>query len=202
MKRKWVLRYCLGLLVALLIFWGFYGFIEDDNWLAVSALATLILAIAAFWAIRQNYNFRRQEKRERLLNEIIEWVTDINKSFVPVGTAAITDITNRQMDSVITSTHMVELVTRCKELMWRGQYINKIASKFGEELHVSVTKLIKELGIHINLLSECYGAASHDKPDQFDVASSKAHEHWNIQLSESTNKVMQEVVAIKTRGIG
>ena len=80
MKRKWlvgILRYGSGLLIAPLIFWGFYGFIKDDNWLAVSALATLILAIAAFWAIRQNYNFRRQEKKERLLNEIIDWAISI-----------------------------------------------------------------------------------------------------------------------------
>jgi len=82
MGIKWlvgILRYGLGLLIALLIFWGFYGFIKDDNWLAVSALATLILAIAAFWAIRQNYNFRRQEKKERLLTEIIEWATDVRR---------------------------------------------------------------------------------------------------------------------------
>ena len=88
MKRKWlvgILRYGLGLLIALLIFWGFYGFIKDDNWLAVSALATLILAIAAFWAIRQNYNFRRQEKKERLLNEIIEWAEDISKCGIDAG---------------------------------------------------------------------------------------------------------------------
>jgi len=44
------------------------------------ALATFILAIAAFWAIRQNYSFRRKEKKERLLNEIIEWAEDIRRS--------------------------------------------------------------------------------------------------------------------------
>ena len=78
MKRKWrfsIPRYGLGLLIALLIFWGFYGFIKDDNWLAVSALATLVLALAAFWAIRQNYLLHKRERRERQLNKIIEWAT-------------------------------------------------------------------------------------------------------------------------------
>ena len=82
MKIKWlvgILRYGLGLLIALLIFWGFYGFIKDDNWLAVSALATLILAVAAFISVRQVNVNQKRERRERLLNEIIDWATDVRK---------------------------------------------------------------------------------------------------------------------------
>ena len=82
MKRKWlfrILRCSLRLLIALLIGWGFYGFIKDDNWLAVSALATLILALGAFLAIWQNRSLQIRERRERLLNEIIEWAENVAK---------------------------------------------------------------------------------------------------------------------------
>jgi hypothetical protein len=44
---------------------------------AVVATATVTLAVAAFWAIWQNYSFQRQEKKERLIDEIIKWAEDI-----------------------------------------------------------------------------------------------------------------------------
>jgi hypothetical protein len=50
-----------------------------DNWLAISAGATFLLALAAFWAIWQNYSLRKKEHKERLLNEIIGWVEEIDK---------------------------------------------------------------------------------------------------------------------------
>ena len=46
----------------------------------VLALVTAILAGASFWTIRQTYNIRKTEKRERLLNEIIEWATEIQRT--------------------------------------------------------------------------------------------------------------------------
>lgn len=55
-----------------------------SDWLNPVAIATLILAIitsvlalAAFLAIRQTRNIQENEKREKLLNEIIEWAEDV-----------------------------------------------------------------------------------------------------------------------------
>ena len=52
------------------------------NWIkewaiVISGGATFLLALGAFWAIRQTRSIQKAEKRERLLNEIIEWATDI-----------------------------------------------------------------------------------------------------------------------------
>jgi len=49
-----------------------------ENWIAISAIATFILAVAAFWAIWQNRGIQKRNRRERLLNEIIEWATEIH----------------------------------------------------------------------------------------------------------------------------
>ena len=53
-----------------------------DNWISIiSAIliggGTLFLGIMAWRAIRQTRNIQKAEKRERLLNEIIEWATQI-----------------------------------------------------------------------------------------------------------------------------
>ena len=44
------------------------------------ACATFLLAGAASWTIWQNYKFREKERKEQLLNKIIEWAVDIIKS--------------------------------------------------------------------------------------------------------------------------
>ena len=48
------------------------------------ALVTAILAGASFWTIRQNYKFREKDRKERLLNEIIEWAIDIHHCTNPI----------------------------------------------------------------------------------------------------------------------
>lgn len=44
----------------------------------LSASATFLLAIAAFWAIFQNRNIQKRNRRESILNEIIDWATEIH----------------------------------------------------------------------------------------------------------------------------
>jgi len=50
---------------------------SPDGWLIFQTIATLLLAIAAFWSIWQNYQLQKRERKERLLNEIIEWAESI-----------------------------------------------------------------------------------------------------------------------------
>lgn len=55
--------------------------ITTDTWLAISAGATFLLALAAFWAIWQNYRFRKQDRelniKSQALDEICNWAKDI-----------------------------------------------------------------------------------------------------------------------------
>jgi len=51
-----------------------------DTWLAISAGATFLLAIAAFWAIWQNYKFRKRDRKRHLKEQALimvrNWVHD------------------------------------------------------------------------------------------------------------------------------
>ncbi|MFC2067165.1 hypothetical protein ACFLUO_09010 [Chloroflexota bacterium] len=46
---------------------------STETLLAISAGVTFLLAIAAFWAIYQNYHLNKRERKERLWNEIVAW---------------------------------------------------------------------------------------------------------------------------------
>ena len=57
----------------------------------ILAAVTFFLAVAAFWSIWQNYVFRKKDKKDRLLSDIIEWAIDVARTFEPVN---IPDLTN------------------------------------------------------------------------------------------------------------
>ena len=72
------LKFGAALIAGSLYIWAIIILLENDNWVGISALTTMFLALAAFWTIRQNYSFRKREQRRRLLNEIVEWATEIH----------------------------------------------------------------------------------------------------------------------------
>ncbi len=203
MKRKWlvgILRYGLGLLIALLIFWGFYVFIKDDNWLAVSALATLILAIAAFWAIRQNYNFRRQEKKERLLNEIIKWAVDITIYSLEGGVFDIVTLSQGINAGDILEELVNDGVKNFRIARSKSTNILTIASKVDQTLNEKVETLVNELRGQIKRLMEYRRDPNrNDRPENIKKLKNIAKYNENIISLAST--VIEEAAKINTRDI-
>ena len=113
---------------------------STETWLAISAGAMFLLALAAFWAIWQNYSFRKREHRHRLLNEIIEWVTDIQKVSlevdIPVTGASLTKEQRRRIE--------VNTLLRYGIPFIRNDYIKTIVSEaFKEELQRDAENMIK-----------------------------------------------------------
>ena len=47
-----------------------------SDWSLFLAIATFSLAAAAFWVIWQNYNFRREDRKSKSLNEIRDWARE------------------------------------------------------------------------------------------------------------------------------
>ncbi len=71
------LKFVAVLIVSGLYVWVITILLEDNNWVGISALSTMLLAIAAFWAIWQNHNFRREtntrERKVRAAEELLRW---------------------------------------------------------------------------------------------------------------------------------
>jgi len=102
-----------------------------DNWLAISAGATFLLALAAFWAIWQNYIFRRKERKERLLNEIIEWAIDIHHCTNPILRPGENEVLIRY-----------NILTNLINMAATDEYIRKVSKiEFSDPLIKEVDKL-------------------------------------------------------------
>jgi len=120
-----------------------------DTLLAISAGATFLLALAAFWAIWQNHSLRKKERKERLLSEIIEWATDL------ANVAFGHEITSIPREKEIRK-HFALLgnkVFRYQAIDTRSPYIAKCAQVFGKKLHTAVSRVIscrKDVGVKID----------------------------------------------------
>ena len=144
---------------------------------------TLFLGIMALRTIRQTRSIQKAEKRERLLNEIIEWAIDIMKCGMEKGSF------NTSMDEMPI---ILEGIT-----VGRTNYILQVASGFEEDLQQAVAKLTIHLQDFLNLLVK-YNEMRNSKDKKLAEASKLLLEHI-YKLRTSAIKVIEEATKIKTR---
>lgn len=161
---KRFLKYALILLISGSGLWAGKILVDEKNWVAISALATLILALGAFLTIRnsnEREKRRRQEeldkekhdKEERLLGEIIDWATNVAKCGLETGvfdeTIPVSGLAAEQALPELLGSVVDFRVARAGSV-----YISNIASEIAPELKKSVDNLTEEMKKQIKLLME------------------------------------------------
>lgn len=118
----------------------------------LSAGAMFLLALAAFWAIRQNYSLNKRARRERLLNEIIAWATNILESEIEVPSAPLQAGLTDQ--NVLTDLMRLDLLLKYRKVDARSEYSVHIASNFEGALRSAVNGTADNLNALMELLRE------------------------------------------------
>ncbi len=213
MKRKWfrskwlrILKYALGLLLAIGIAWVFLILYKEDNWLGISALATLVLALGAFLSIRQTRDMQRSEKRERLLNEIIEWAINITECGLEKEITTMSQIEDNEKIRQFVLARATELELSFARFRGRSRYIRNIVPVSEQDLQNTVDNLIKKLEVHIDLFTQMRGAilyklGTKENIEARDMMSRKVRDH-KLELDKYANEVIEEATKIKTSDIG
>ena len=187
--------------------------------IALTPWATLLLALAAFWAIRQNYSLHKRERKERLLNEIIEWALDIsNCKGNPFHTES--DKIRDEWSAKIVDTFSLE--ERFYDLENRGKYIQQIALKLEKGLGSAVGEVMSDIkGRRMQLIDSMGTRPTHDldmdemrkiidiqsgKVETLDGLSEHAKKKLALgksagKLRKSVSKLIEEATEIKTRDI-
>ena len=187
-----------------------------DALLAISAGATFLLAIAAFWAIWQNRSLQILERRERLLNEIIEWAIDVakcgstvsiqqpqpfysvlvEKDFLKLSREEKEILLRglKKDDERIWRSHHMELIFKYQTVDARGEYILNI-SNFPTRNIFDKVKEVKDnlkngIEIYWNYLEDISNESMMNK-----VIG------WEHKLQESAVILIKEATKIKTRDI-
>lgn len=174
--------------------WALIILLENDNWVGISALTTMLLGIAAFWAIWDSREREKRDRKERLLNEIIEWATDIVK-FSPMPKQTIFELKLQKEEPDIKDVIMlwqVSLQELLLPIISKGAYINRVSKNLGKNVWSATNKASYYLGNiteYINKLDNTYSS--------FDALKKS-----NEELRNAAVEVIEEATKIKTKDIG
>ena len=179
---------------------------------------TLFLGIMAWRSICQTRSIQRAEKRERLLNEIIEWGLEVSRvTSVSAFTryAEVEDIQKQRL--IIVS----DLLGKFTSLETRGKYIKQIALKLENSLGNVVEEVIINIKERNKLLVESFGIRSGPPLDELlkiteilnvngealDGLSDGGKKIFDLgknfkTLGESVYRLIEEATKIKIRDIG
>jgi hypothetical protein len=111
---------------------------------------TITLAIMTWRSIRQTRGIQKNERRERLLNEIIEWAIDICRC----GLKPFSMPTKEKTGSIYLLEGLGDLSLEYESISGRTEYISSIAPKFGESLEDEVHGLAKFVEDRTKLIDE------------------------------------------------
>jgi hypothetical protein len=165
--KNWLKKFGVAILFAILtiflVIWLSYTIfiLQRDSQLAeaYTAVSTLILAsVTAFLAfftylsVKSGYDREKRDRKERLLNEIIEWAIDVNKCELELSIAPVqTGITDQSLLAEFT---FLNLLLKYRNVDARSEYVKQIASNFGKVLQVAAEKTTSELAATEELLLE------------------------------------------------
>ncbi len=211
LKRSHAVALVVVSLVLILLLSHYTGYAN-----ALVAWGTLMLAYATFMLI-QNSNEqekrRREEelakesrdKKERLLNEIIEWATDVTKWRPKKIFGEIIHTANRLELQHLMFSHIVEIMEGFIEVRGKNQYVSNVARKIDKHLEEGVANLIEVLESKIELLADWKSnlAEARNRVLEENEEGSyflKAEELEN-QIEELALAVIEEAVKIKTEDI-
>ncbi len=170
-------------------------------------VGTFCLGIIAWLSIRQTKNIQKAEKKERLLNEIIEWATDVAKCGIEPGTPDLSDDKEAAKSWPFLDTQYKKL-DGLQLLRVESVSIGSIALKIGADLRVAVNDSVDSLKKQIGSLYEYKKFVDEHKNKKgeekidFLTSMSKHVDNNNKLLYNSAIKVIEEATKIKTKDIG
>ena len=182
-RKQYITIFFFGLIVG-----GFYQVLKSDPSTrdAILAFATVIMAFAAFWAIqsansreenRQKWELHKEdrERKERLLNEIIEWATAIHSCNNPNILIRISEMFEKEYydnsrfnakdeqnsdmnlfnlkSTNLTSRILYETESRIRLQIVKAEHTLTSSLVFGSDFFNCVAKLVTHLNAHEKLLN-------------------------------------------------
>ncbi len=179
----------------------------------VLAFVTAVLAVAAFWTIRQNHSFRKKEYKQKLLNEIVEWAIDVNKCGMEhrstLSQAVMADPVSPE--KVIHSLAVLfdlssNIQGEASTLIVRSEYIETICKVFNKHLYDIFEKVVAALNVYNNSLLNYLNAIPLDMPPAIKASDMNTMTQLAIKVNKDkqlvktlTNEFTEKATKIKTR---
>ena len=178
-------------------------------------LAAVIVALGlGVTSILHTQSLQKRERKERLLNEIIQWANDVTKGTSEVNTPIAPRLGDETIEQVTQRSKLLKYVT----INAKSEYIKRIASVFEEGLVSDVEKVTQNLNlviyflmqlldykqIELKLLERMPWLKSEEMPPVTEETLSKGKEtllNMEWALHTSAINLMNKTAKIKTRDI-
>jgi len=168
------------------------GGMEPTGWITlVAVIVALGLGLSSLF---QTQRLQKRERRERLLNEIIEWAIELNKCAWESGRTISAGLSSKEFKLYAA---FYELI-RFKAADAKSEYIRSIASTFREDLHSNVEQVKKQLDNFIDLKFENIKSRNDEEKLKLAEKTKKSEK----ELYELVEVLQKTAAKIKTAGIG
>lgn len=200
-KEHWYIKYLFWCIIGIICFAILIQILKEfgippaqqifdffSQWaIVLSAGATFLLALTAFWAIIDNRYGRILDRKERQLTEIIEWAIDLGKCSFEHEFQPVTDISAEYFLRV----SRVNTLARLNTVRARKKYVTDIAAAFKQEqaLQSAVEEVKQELENTITVI----GKQVENKPTLETISDAET------KLYKSIETLIEEAAKIKTR---
>ena len=168
---------------------------------------TFFLGIMAWRTIRQTRSVQKAEKRERLLNEIIEWARSIltwrsrHKDIFRDVARSTSDIESIRL----VHANIAQVLGDFAGITGLNEYMKEVALRLEQGLPETVEKLISDTGTYIDFLEQrFYELTPNIKRGIFSETDEVINttEILAEQMVSSARCVLASVAKIKTKDIG
>lgn len=182
-----------------------YNFLEAAQ--AFIVWASLALAFAAFLSFgesrelrRANFDREARDREERLLNEIIEWATDITKKQYEKDLRTVLGAPDVGKVRLSVYGHIAEVKESLLALRGKDVYITEITRKFDSDLRKAVAEVIALLIGYIQLLDEWQNEMAKDIAKDVTDRANVADAYWS-RLAKASYEVIAKATRLKTEHI-
>jgi len=166
---------------------------------------TFFLGIMAWRTIRQTRSIQKAEKRERLLNEIIEWATLITSQSTATLFERLPDIIgDSRKHSMYIYAYLSRVRANLEGAVGKNIYMLSIAHLFNLNLSVSIATLVHDMTSYMEFLD-----IWQEKSTNMLTSEIKLEEHDIDELDTLSNcvnisaiGVIEQATKIKTRDMG
>jgi len=175
----------------------------------IMLMAVFVALGMGITSILHTQSMQKRERRERLLNEIIEWAVDMTKGELLMDFADVKSIQGIRRARLYLYVTLDKLQFTFKQARTRGRYISRIVSILGKDLQKAVEDLIRTLEAHIQVLKECMDTLDSpalESPAQektLNVVTAEARKTTESKkiLDKYASRVIEEATKIKVRDI-
>jgi len=171
---------------------------EVGDWITLAAvIVALGIGVASILHTR---SMQKKERKERLLNEIIEWATEFPKFFFTMKFEYIQNAKSEEKLRLYLFARFAQDLNILNALIGRDVYILNISSSFGINLRLTVQRLIEDLLSYREYFNKWFKILENNSFDPKREDFDKAVEFEN-RINTSALDVIQEATKLKTEGI-